>query len=71
MIFEDHRKVRIPDESDRDSNEMPAAVVTFALSPEDAKTLMLAREVGPLSLALRKTGDFRRIYRPLGLVPIP
>jgi pilus assembly protein CpaB len=46
---------------DEGGNAMPAAVVTFALSPEDAMTLMLAREVGPLSLALRKTGDVRRV----------
>jgi pilus assembly protein CpaB len=46
---------------DESGSAMPAAVVTFALSPEDAMTLMLAREVGPLSLALRKTGDVRRV----------
>jgi len=46
---------------DENGNAMPAAIVTFALSPEDAMTLMLAREVGPLSLALRKTGDYRKV----------
>ena len=54
---------------DEGGHAMPAAVVTFALSHEDAKTLMLAREDGPLSLALRKTGDIRRVYIPVGLVP--
>jgi len=46
---------------DENGSAMPAAIVTFALSPEDAMTLMLAREVGPLSLVLRKTGDNRKV----------
>src|SRR6185436_9322924 len=46
---------------DEGGNATPAANVTFALSPEDAMTLMLAREAGPLSLALRKAGDVRRV----------
>lgn len=42
---------------DESGNAMPAGTVTFALSPEDALKLALAREVGSLSLMLRKFND--------------
>ncbi len=42
---------------DEGGNAMPATTVTFALSPKDAMTLTLSREVGTLSLMLRKFND--------------
>ncbi|MCI0643059.1 MAG: Flp pilus assembly protein CpaB [Gemmataceae bacterium] len=36
---------------------MPGHVVTVALKPEDVLKVQLAKELGPLSLALRKYGD--------------
>lgn len=42
---------------DEGGNAMPAGIVTFALSPEDALKLSLSREVGSLSLLLRKFND--------------
>jgi pilus assembly protein CpaB len=36
---------------------MPGSVVTVALSPEDMLRLTMAKELGPLSLALRKFND--------------
>ena len=42
---------------DEGGNAMPANIVVFALSPEDVLKLSLCREVGNISLALRKFGD--------------
>jgi Flp pilus assembly protein CpaB len=44
---------------DEGGNAMPASIVTFALSPEDALKLSLCREGGSISLMLRKFGDNR------------
>jgi pilus assembly protein CpaB len=45
---------------DEGGNAMPASIVTFALSTEDVLKLNLSREVGTLSLALRKFGDYSK-----------
>ncbi|MEI7687344.1 MAG: Flp pilus assembly protein CpaB [Planctomycetota bacterium] len=45
---------------DEAGNAMPASIVTFALSPEDVLKLNLSREVGTLSLALRKFNDNKK-----------
>jgi pilus assembly protein CpaB len=45
---------------DEGGNAMPASIITFALSPEDVLKLNLSREMGTLSLALRKPGDYRK-----------
>jgi len=39
---------------------MPGQVVLFALSPEDVLKMSVAREVGTLTLALRKMNDFSK-----------
>lgn len=43
-----------------DGRPMPGQVVLFALSPEDVLKLSLAREMGTLTLALRKMNDFSK-----------
>lgn len=45
---------------DEAGNAMPASIITFALSPEDVLKLNLSREVGSLSLALRKFNDYKK-----------
>lgn len=42
---------------DESGAAMPTGVVIFALAPEDVMKVNLAREMGPLSLALRKQND--------------
>lgn len=46
---------------DESGAAMPTGVVIFALSPEDVMKVNLAREMGPLSLALRKQSDTDKI----------
>jgi pilus assembly protein CpaB len=43
-----------------DAQAMPANVVTVALKPEDALKVTLAKELGPLSLVLRRFSDNKR-----------
>lgn len=45
---------------DESGRAMPANIVTVALSPEDVLKLNMAREMGTLSLALRKFNDFAK-----------
>jgi Flp pilus assembly protein CpaB len=52
VLAADARTVR-----DEGGAAMPAGIVTFALTPEDAMKLTLAREAGSISLLLRKFGD--------------
>src|SRR5262245_563945 len=42
---------------DSEGRAMPGNVVTLALKPEDVLKVEMAKELGPLSLALRKVGD--------------
>ncbi len=59
IILEDVLVVAADTQTTRDENgrAMPANVVTVALKPEDVLKLTLAKEMGPLSLVLRKMGD--------------
>lgn len=46
---------------DEQGKPMPASIVTFALTPEDALKLDIARQSGSISLALRKYGENTKI----------
>jgi Flp pilus assembly protein CpaB len=45
---------------DQNNGAMPASVVTVALTPEEMLKVNIAKELGPLSLALRRHGDTRK-----------
>ena len=50
---------------DESGRAMPASVVTVALKPEDVVKVSLAREMGPLSLVLRKFNDLTKSSQDL------
>ena len=52
VLAADQRTMR-----EENNGAMPATIVTVALKPEDALKVTLAREMGPLSLVLRKYND--------------